>query len=230
MGARARGAGGQDLDAFADSFARIGCAGQVEVHKENSKAAEDCTEENGGEENGLDFENWAIHTSVKFRENEPLSLLNSHRQSSGERAVSTIFYLMAPQSLSRAPFRVVDKINRGMDGRNERMVHGRMVDVAIKGREDGQEGSQYFLITPKLLPGLMYKRGMTVLCIVSGEVVPAEGERVSENDEGKGMRLYLRVDFGAFASKARELGLGSGAGCASDIGRRIDSGVAMVRA
>lgn len=54
------------------------------------------------------------------RENEQLSVLDSHRQSGGERAVSTIYYLMALQSLARAPFRVVDEINQGMDPRNER--------------------------------------------------------------------------------------------------------------
>lgn len=56
------------------------------------------------------------------REKEDLSVLDSHRQSGGERAVSTIFYLMALQSLARAPFRVVDEINQGMDPRNERYV------------------------------------------------------------------------------------------------------------
>jgi hypothetical protein len=53
-------------------------------------------------------------------ESETLSVLDSHRQSGGERAVSTIYYLMAMQSLARAPFRVVDEINQGMDPRNER--------------------------------------------------------------------------------------------------------------
>ena len=102
---------------FGGSFERIGCAGQVVVYKASSTDGED---EDAGVEgaeggNGLDFANWAIHVSVKFRDEEPLSLLDSHRQSGGERAVSTIFYLMALQSLSRAPFRVVDEINQGMD-------------------------------------------------------------------------------------------------------------------
>lgn len=56
-------------------------------------------------------------------ESEPLSVLDNHRQSGGERAVSTIFYLMALQSLARAPFRLVDEINQGMDPRNERYVY-----------------------------------------------------------------------------------------------------------
>ena len=59
---------------------------------------------------------------MPFSESEPLSVLDNHRQSGGERAVSTIFYLMALQSLARAPFRLVDEINQGMDPRNERYV------------------------------------------------------------------------------------------------------------
>ena len=219
-------------DAFSDSFARIGCAGQVDVHKASSTAADDCTATNGGENNGMDFVNWAIHISVKFRENEPLSLLDSHRQSGGERAVSTIFYLMALQSLSRAPFRVVDEINQGMDGRNERMVHGRMVDVATATREDGGSGSQYFLITPKLLSGLKYKRGMTVLCIVSGESVPGEGNKTTEHDRQRmGIPRYPRLDFADLAQKAKRLNLARlRHGPGSRMAARSDSGVAMVSA
>jgi structural maintenance of chromosomes protein 5 len=219
-------------DAFADYFARIGCAGQVEVHKANSAAADDCTEENGGDENGLDFASWALHISVKFRENEPLSILDDHRQSGGERAVSTIFYLMALQRLSRAPFRVVDEINQGMDNRNERMMHGRMVDIATATRADGGNGSQYFLITPKLLTGLDYKRGMTVLCIVSGEQVPGEGEKTTEEDaERIKWKRYPRLDFAALAARARSLDLarlGTGQGLRRTA--RVDSGVAMAAA
>ena len=199
--------------AFGDSFSRIGCAGQVVVHKASSEDPVDCIEENRGRENGLDFANWAIHISVKFRENEPLSLLDSHRQSGGERAVSTIFYLMALQSLSRAPFRVVDEINQGMDPRNERMVHGRMVDIAT---DEG--GSQYFLITPKLLNGLKYRRGMTVLCIVSGENVPGEMGKDEDGNEFENPKM----DFKEFVRIGKELGYGG-----ADVGRRTDSGVGL---
>lgn len=188
----------QISESFFASFHRIGLKGQVAVHKASSDRAVDCTEENGGSENGLDFENWAIHISVSFRANENMSLLDSHRQSGGERAVSTIFYLMAMQSLNRAPFRVVDEINQGMDPRNERMVHGRLVDIAA------DNGSQYFLITPKLLSGLKYRPGMTVLCIVSGENMPAARQR---DDDGK-WRDGPKVDFREFVRKAKQLGMG----------------------
>ena len=98
---------------------------------------------------------------------------------------------MSLQSLTRSPFRVVDEINQGMDPRNERLVHARMVSIAT-GNDDQQfqldedspngeidgladsSGSQYFLITPKLLHGLKYERGMRVLCIASGEYMPED--------------------------------------------------------
>jgi chromosome segregation ATPase len=101
------------------------------------------------------------------REGETLSVLDAHRQSGGERAVSTIFYLMALQDLAQSPFRVVDEINQGMDPRNERMVHERMVDIACQERT-----SQYFLVTPKLLTGLKFHPKMKVHVINSGEHIP----------------------------------------------------------
>ncbi|KAK4155132.1 SMC5-like protein [Chaetomidium leptoderma] len=139
-------------DAFSYNFEQISCAGEVDVHKDE------------------DFEKWAIEIKVKFRENETLQRLDQHRQSGGERAVSTIFYLMALQSMAQAPFRVVDEINQGMDPRNERMVHERMVEVACR-----EHTSQYFLITPKLLSGLRYDERMRVHTIVSGEHVDRQG-------------------------------------------------------
>jgi chromosome segregation ATPase len=87
--------------------------------------------------------------------------------------VSTIFYLMALQSLARSPFRVVDEINQGMDPRNERMVHERMVEIACR-----EHTSQYFLITPKLLTGLRYDKRMKVHCIASGEHMPSDYKKL----------------------------------------------------
>lgn len=101
-------------NAFSDSFNKIGCAGEVRVHKDE------------------DFEKWEIQILVKFRESENLQILTNQRQSGGERAVSTVFYLMALQSMAQAPFRVVDEINQGMDPRNERLVHHRMVNIACQ--------------------------------------------------------------------------------------------------
>jgi hypothetical protein len=149
-------------------------------------------------------------TNSIHSESEPLSVLDNHRQSGGERAVSTIFYLMALQSLARAPFRLVDEINQGMDPRNERyvtsnflsnhatnirppsLVHSRLVNIACAAaREDGRGGSQYFLITPKLLSGLEFHPKMTVHCIASGEHMPEDG--------------HEKMDFAVLARKTLEL-------------------------
>lgn len=80
---------------------------------------------------------------------------------------------MSLQAMAQAPFRVVDEINQGMDPRNERMVHERMVDIACH-----EHTSQYFLMTPKLLGGLRYDERMKVLCIASGEHMPSEGAKL----------------------------------------------------
>lgn len=192
-------------DAFSDSFARIGCAGQVSVDKAEDEAGLN------GESGGSDFDQWSIQIHVKFREHESLSLLDSHRQSGGERAVSTIFYLMALQSLSTSPFRVVDEINQGMDPRNERMVHGRLVDIACatgdgEDENSGRGGSQYFLITPKLLDRLVYKPGMKVLCIVSGEGVFENYEDANPRRAVEKLRDILRQRGGKKGKgKARAL-------------------------
>ncbi|KAJ4140231.1 Structural maintenance of chromosomes protein 5 [Fusarium equiseti] len=159
-------------DAFAYNFEQISCAGEVRVHKPD------------------DFDAWALDIMVRFRENETLQQLTAHRQSGGERAVSTIFFLMALQSLAQSPFRVVDEINQGMDPRNERMVHERMVEIACR-----EHSSQYFLITPKLLAGLRYDPKMRVLCIASGEHMPREGRKLD-------FKRCLRVQKGLMAASA----------------------------
>jgi chromosome segregation ATPase len=132
-----------------------------------------------------------LRTDKTFSEGETLSVLNSHRQSGGERAVSTIFYLMALQDLAQSPFRVVDEINQGMDPRNERMVHERMVDIACQERT-----SQYFLVTPKLLPGLKYHPKMKVHIINSGEHVPNAAEAQGTWNMRQFAKIALRARKG----------------------------------
>ncbi|KAF0492709.1 P-loop containing nucleoside triphosphate hydrolase protein [Gigaspora margarita] len=134
---------------FSNAFDRIGCVGEVRVSPHE------------------DYDKWGIDILVKFRDNERLQALTGQRQSGGERSVSTIMYLMALQELSKTPFRVVDEINQGMDPRNERLVHSQMVQTACR-----PNTSQYFLITPKLLPDLQYHERMKILCIYNGEWQP----------------------------------------------------------
>lgn len=136
-------------DEFSNAFKLIKCRGKVEL---------------GNTDQG--FKNWTMNIMVSFRENAEMQLLNEQRQSGGERALSTVFYLISLQGLTKSPFRVVDEINQGMDRKNERIVHSRIVNVACR-----DNSSQYFLITPKLLTDLEYHKKMKVHCIYSGNTV-----------------------------------------------------------
>ncbi|KAJ3330715.1 Structural maintenance of chromosomes protein 5 [Blyttiomyces sp. JEL0837] len=135
---------------FSSSFDRIGCVGEVQLKQDDE-----------------DYSKWGINILVKFRDHEKLQALTAHRQSGGERSVSTIIYLMSLQELSTSPFRVVDEINQGMDPRNERLIHSQIVDVGCK-----TGNSQYFLVTPKLLQDLDYHKNMKILVIYNGEHQP----------------------------------------------------------
>ncbi|KAI8910380.1 hypothetical protein EDD86DRAFT_205257 [Gorgonomyces haynaldii] len=136
-------------ESFSKAFNAIGCSGHVKINTE------------GG------FEHWGIEIWVKFRDEESHQRLNANRQSGGERSVSTMLYLLSLQDLSASPFRVVDEINQGMDPRNERLVHKLIVGAACNTGK-----SQYFLITPKLLPDLEFHERMRVLCVFNGTWQP----------------------------------------------------------
>ncbi|KAF8484425.1 P-loop containing nucleoside triphosphate hydrolase protein [Gautieria morchelliformis] len=138
---------------FSAAFDRINCAGEIRVAEDE------------------DYEKWAIEIFVKFREGEPLTQLTGQRQSGGERSLTTILYLMSLTEHARAPFSLVDEINQGMDQRYERAVHDQLVEVTCKA-----ESGQYFLITPKLLPGLQYHQSMKILCVNNGEWLPESTE------------------------------------------------------
>jgi chromosome segregation ATPase len=56
---------------------------------------------------------YKMQIQVSFREKSLVSNLDASKHSGGERAVSTVMYLMALQELTSAPFRVVDEINQG---------------------------------------------------------------------------------------------------------------------
>lgn len=59
------------------------------------------------------FDTYEMQMQVSYREEDGLFDLSGQRHSGGERAVATIMYLMALQTLTSAPFRVVDEINQG---------------------------------------------------------------------------------------------------------------------
>ncbi|KAI0290728.1 P-loop containing nucleoside triphosphate hydrolase protein [Russula brevipes] len=136
---------------FSEAFDRIGCAGELQLTPHD------------------DYEKWAITILVKFRDTEQLQQLTAHRQSGGERSLTTILYLMSMTEHARAPFSLVDEINQGMDQRAERAVHNELVKTTCRA-----DSGQYFLITPKLLPDLKYDRLMKVLCVNNGEWLPED--------------------------------------------------------
>lgn len=142
------------IDRFFSSFmSHLGCAGEVDLHVP--------------EVNAEDFALYGIRIKVKFRSSEALRELTAHHQSGGERAVSTVLYMMSLQELTSCPFRCVDEINQGMDPVNERKIFKLVVDTAC----NSQSKSQYFLLTPKLLANMIDEcdaSRMTVLTIYNG--------------------------------------------------------------
>jgi len=133
---------------FSAHFASMGFAGEVGLSR-------------GQHEN--DFENYGVKIRVKYRDSEPLQELTAHHQSGGERSVATALYMLALQELTTVPFRCVDEINQGMDAKNERRVFELLVRTSCS-----ESSAQYFLLTPKLLPGLDYSPRMTVLIVNNG--------------------------------------------------------------
>ncbi|KAI5951148.1 SMC5 [Candida jiufengensis] len=138
---------------FSKRFSKVASEGRVELAKSER------------------FKDYKLQILVKFRQESELKILDNQSQSGGERAVSTIFYIMALQGLSDAPFRIVDEINQGMDPKNEQMAHRYLVHTACENNK-----SQYFLVTPKLLTGLYYHPDMVVHCIFTGPLI-------EENDD-----------------------------------------------
>ncbi|KAL5529915.1 SMC5 [Sanghuangporus sanghuang] len=142
---------------FSAAFDRVNCAGEIRIG-----------------EHPDDYSQWTIDILVKFRNSENLQLLTGQRQSGGERALTTIMYLMSLTELARAPFSLVDEINQGMDAQYERAVHNSLVEVTCQ-----LDSGQYFLITPKLLTDLKYHERMKVLCVSNGEWLPDERNQLN---------------------------------------------------
>ncbi|XP_043597499.1 structural maintenance of chromosomes protein 5 [Bombus pyrosoma] len=133
---------------FSMYFSAMDCAGEVVLAQP---------------ENHMEFDQYGLKIRVKFRNTDQLQELTRYHQSGGERAVTTAIYMIALQELSRVPFRCVDEINQGMDAVNERRVFNLLVKMT--GRANS---SQYFLLTPKLLPDLQYSETVTVHCVFNG--------------------------------------------------------------
>nr|XP_003704386.1 PREDICTED: structural maintenance of chromosomes protein 5 [Megachile rotundata] len=133
---------------FSTYFSAMDCAGEVTLF---------------APDNIMEFDQYGLKIKVKFRNTDQLHELTRHHQSGGERAVTTAIFMIALQELTRVPFRCVDEINQGMDAVNERRVFNLLVQMT--GRPNS---SQYFLLTPKLLPNLQYSETVRVHCVFNG--------------------------------------------------------------
>ncbi|CAF3689414.1 unnamed protein product [Rotaria socialis] len=135
---------------FVDLFNTMGCKGQV------------CLDI---PESAKDFEKYGVNIKVQFRDGEKLHEMSEFLQSGGEKSVSVMLYMIALQNMTICPFRCVDEINQGMDPTNER----RVFELLVRHSSD-KANSQYFLLSPKLLPNLKYSRKIKLLFVCNGDV------------------------------------------------------------
>ncbi|KAL3286561.1 hypothetical protein HHI36_001064 [Cryptolaemus montrouzieri] len=136
---------------FSNAFMKMDCAGEVAIWTGD---------------NSTDYSQYGLSIKVSYRNGEPLQELNSTIQSGGERAVATAAFMLSLQELTPAPFRCVDEINQGMDSNNERRIFNFLVDCTTQ-----PNTSQYFLITPKLVPHLKYSSNMMIHIVHNGPFV-----------------------------------------------------------
>lgn len=113
-----------------------------------------------------DFESYGIQILVQYRSGVKLQTLDRYVQSGGERAVAIANYTLSLQQLTHVPFRCVDEINQGMDPTNERKIFDMLLEETTK-----TGSSQYFFVTPKLLPNLHFNERMTVHIVFNGKFV-----------------------------------------------------------
>uniref|UniRef100_A0A7N0USJ7 Structural maintenance of chromosomes protein 5 n=1 Tax=Kalanchoe fedtschenkoi TaxID=63787 RepID=A0A7N0USJ7_KALFE len=120
------------------------------------------------DEHGTDFASFGILIKVKFRQTGQLQVL------------------ISLQDLTHCPFRVVDEINQGMDPINERKMFQQLVRAASQ-----PNTPQCFLLTPKLLPDLVYSDACSILNVMNGPWIeqPSKVWR-SANSIGAIMRAF----------------------------------------
>ncbi|XP_044593423.1 structural maintenance of chromosomes protein 5 [Cotesia glomerata] len=133
---------------FSEYFESVGCVGEIKLHVP---------------ENPKDYDQYEMQISVKFRDADELQIFDRQRQSGGEKAFTTAVYMLALQEMCNVPFRCVDEINQGMDPIYERRVMDLLVELTTN-----RSGSQYFLITPKLLPHLHYNDNCRIHVVHNG--------------------------------------------------------------
>ncbi|XP_053681071.1 structural maintenance of chromosomes protein 5 [Anopheles nili] len=148
---------------FSHFMSSMGFAGEVELIWQDER----------------NYDQYGIRIFVKYRNEEKLSALDRKLQSGGERAVAIAIYTLSLQHMTQVPFRCVDEINQGMDPTNERKVFNMLVDETCR---EGQ--SQYFFVTPKLLPRLKYNDKMNVIVVHNGKFIENPDVFIPPNQRG----------------------------------------------
>ncbi|KAJ6255419.1 structural maintenance of chromosomes protein [Anaeramoeba flamelloides] len=136
---------------FSTLFAELGAVGEVQLLKDPNR----------------DYSKFELHILVKFRDETNLHILRAARQSGGERAVTTALFLMALQNLIECPFRVVDELNQGMDPQNEKITFNLIVKFVCRSNVP-----QYFMVSPKLLPGLNLTKDIACHIVFNSSFIP----------------------------------------------------------
>eukprot|EP00940_MAST-03C_sp_MAST-3C-sp2_P000408 g408.t1 len=110
------------------------------------------------DEDSEDVSKWRVEIAVAFRKDESERTLDGRTQSGGEKAVSTMLYVLALQNMSKetTPFRLVDEINQGMDEVNERFIFEQVCDASCPRNDRESFVPQTFVVSPKLLRDLDY--------------------------------------------------------------------------
>ena len=115
------------------------------------------------------IKDYGVYMRVSYLPGQRVTQLNHSQHSGGEKRVATIMYLLALQKLNPScPLRIVDEINQGMDAKNERKAFAALVENVCGKQNDERarrSGSQFFVITPKLLPNFEYRPEVTVLTV-----------------------------------------------------------------
>jgi len=139
---------------FGEYFTAFNCSGEV------------------GLKTCSNIKDYALEIRVKWRSSEELHVLAvGGRDSGGERSVATMVYLIALQDINPCPFRVVDEINQAMDPTNEK----RIFECITRAVASQASKTQYFLITPKLLPDLHYSTQTSMHFIYNGPYMQPAG-------------------------------------------------------
>ena len=165
---------------FAAGMAQMGNRGTVELR---TGAGGD-----GGSDD--DIASTRIAVRVAFRVGEELQPLSSGKQSGGERAVSTMLFLLAMQADTPLPFRILDEINQGMDVKNERLIMENLV------RSIAEAGSQ-------------------AEAAVAADSAAARRRRDDEEDEGGGEDEDEEAYGGGGSVARRSMPAGAGAASSS---------------